>query len=114
AGGGTLHRRHAGRTVPVERDAGDLDETELDRRVAGDVSAALQRLAQREVVDLGRRNARPFERLADRVLGKIEGAHVDERAFAGDPDRGAGRGDDNCVRHWWSAPRNARWCPERT
>ena len=102
AGGRALHRRHARRAVAVERDARDLDEAELDRGVAGDVSATLQRLAHLEVVDVAGRDARALERLADRVLGEVERAHVEQRALAGGPDRRAGRGDDDCVRHWCS------------
>jgi len=39
--------------VAVERETRDLGETELDRGITGDVSPALERFAQREVVDIG-------------------------------------------------------------
>ena len=52
AAGRALHRAHARRAVAVEREARNLDEAELDRGVAGDVAAALQRLAHHHVVDV--------------------------------------------------------------
>ncbi len=68
---------------PVEGDARDLDESELDRGVAGDVSPTLERLAEREVVDVAGRDVGALERLGDRVLGEVEGAHVDQACPCG-------------------------------
>ena len=97
--GRALHRGHARRAVPVERDARHLDEAELDRGVAGDVAAALEHFAHLRVVDVAARDAGALQRLAHRVLGEVERAHVEQRALAGGPDRGAGPGNDDGVRH---------------
>ena len=78
---------------------GHLDEAEVDRGVAGDVAAALQRLAHHHVVDVAGRDAGALERLAGRVLGELERGDVEERSLAGGPDRRAGRGNDDSVGH---------------
>ena len=55
---------------------GTSQQAELDRRVAGDVAAALEHLAEHDVVDVLGRDARPLERLADRELAQLEGGEA--------------------------------------
>ena len=51
AGRGALHRGQARRAVPVEREPGHRRQPALDRGVAGDVAAAVEPLAEDDVVD---------------------------------------------------------------
>src|SRR5436853_6790570 len=96
--------------MPVQRDAGNLDQAQLDRRVAGDVAAALEHLTHLRVVDVASRNAGPLERLTHRVLREIERADVEKRALASGADRRASGGDDDGVGHDHVPFRVTTWC----
>ena len=85
--------------MAVEREPGNLDEAEVDRGVASDVAAALERLSHHHVVDVTGGDTGALERLARRILGELERGDVEERSLAGGPDRSAGRGDDDSVGH---------------
>ena len=64
--------------MPVVGHAGDPREAEAHRDVAGDVTTALQRLAQHDVVDVGGVDPRTAHGLADRDLRQAERVDVDE------------------------------------
>ena len=106
-----LDRGHARRAVAVVREAGDVDHPELDRGVAGDVAAALEHLAEDDVVDVVDRDARALQRLGHGELAEVEGVVVDERALAGRADGGPGGGDDDGVTHGRALPWSDR-CPD--
>ena len=55
-------------------------------------------------------DAGALQRLGDRVLGEVEGAHVERACPCGRSRWRAGRGDDDCVRHWCSL--DVRWCSD--
>src|SRR6185436_20409005 len=57
---------HARRAVTVVRQPRDLGEAQVDGGVAGDAPAALQRLAQDDVVDVLVGDPGALQRLADR------------------------------------------------
>src|SRR6185295_10136468 len=83
----------------VQREAGNLDEAEIDCGVARDVAAALQRLAHHHVVDVAGGDAGALERFTGRVLGELERGDVEQRPLASGTDRRAGRGNDDSVGH---------------
>ena len=85
--------------MPVVGHAGDPGEAEAHGDVAGDVTPALQRLAEHDVVDVGRVDAGATHGLTDRDLRQAECVDVDERSLAGPPDRGAGGSDDDGFGH---------------
>ena len=99
AAGADLHRAQAGGAVPVVGHAGDPGEAEAHGDVAGDVTPALQRLAEHDVVDVGGVDAGATHGLTDRDLRQAECVDVDERSLAGPPDRGAGGSDDDGFGH---------------
>ena len=109
AAGRELHRAQPRRAVPVVGDAGHVGETEDHRGVAGDVAAAVERLTQDDVVDVGGVDARARHGLAHRDLGEAERVDIDERSLAGPPDGGAGGGDDDCFGHAGSSSARKGW-----
>ena len=88
--------------MPVVGHPRHRDESQLDRDVAGDHPAALERLGHDDVVDLARRDPRTLDRGAHRDLGELERVDVDERALAGATDRRTGGGDDDGISHGMS------------
>ena len=73
------------------------------RGVAGDVTPAVERLAEDDVVDVGGVDARALHGLADRDLGQAERVDVDERSLAGPADGRAGGGNDDGFGHGGSS-----------
>ena len=86
-----LHRGHARRAVPVERDARHLDEAELDRGVAGDVAAALEDSPIWRSSTSSPGMPERFSASPAGLLGEVERGDVEQRALAGGADRRCGR-----------------------
>lgn len=85
--------------MPVVRQARDVRQPRLERRVPGDVPASGQGFAEDDVVDrLGGQSAAP-RGLADDDRGEFEGAGVQQGSSAGGSDRGAARGEKNGINH---------------
>ena len=98
-GRGGRDRGQAGRTVSIDRSAGHVFDARLDRHVAGDVAAAVQRLGDHDVVDQRGIEPGPPQRGDDHVLGQRERVDVDQRALVGAADRRPRRRDDHGIRH---------------
>src|SRR6266700_68744 len=81
--------------VPVVGEPGHVGQAEVDRGVAGDAPAALERLAHDDVVDVLGGHARALQRLADRGLRQLEDVDVDERPLPRRSDGRPGGGDDD-------------------
>ena len=68
---------------------GHVLEPGLDRGVAGDGAAAVDRFAEHHVVDQRRVDARPPDALGHGLLGQLERVHLGERPLERGADRGA-------------------------
>ena len=89
----------ARRAVAVVGEASDVLESGLDGRVAGDVAAAVEGLAQHDVVDELGVEARSGHGLRDHLGGEGEPVDVDEGALEGGADGRASGRDDPHVTH---------------
>jgi hypothetical protein len=82
-GGGD--RGQAGRAVSIDRSAGHVFDARLDRHVAGDVTAAVQRLGDHDVVDQCADRARTAAAPRRPRAGQLERVDVDQRALVARP-----------------------------
>jgi hypothetical protein len=87
---------------------------EPDGDVARDDTAALQRLTDHDVVDLGGRDPGPFDHRTHRDLRELERVDVDERSLARASDRRAGSGDDHGIGHGSVLSSNDLVCGDRS
>ncbi len=94
-----LYRAQARRAVPVVGQTRRRGVPEPHRDVARDDAAALERFADDDVVDLGGRDPRSFDRGAHRDLRELERVDIDERSLARASDRCTGSGDDHSIGH---------------
>ena len=91
--------------MPVHGQARDGGQAGGDRGVPGDDAAAVEPLAEDDVVDLTR-----VEALLGRshhVIGQVEGGGIAERAPARGADRGAQGGYQDSLGHGWPLTRRS-------
>jgi hypothetical protein len=79
--------------------AGDVLEAGLYGGVAGDVTPAVERLRQHDVVDHGGIDPGAAHGFGHGPGAQLQGIDVDEGALERRADRSARRGHDDCVRH---------------
>ena len=79
--GGSRPDRDSGQpgcAVPIVGEPGDVGEAQTDGRVPGDDAAALKRLGEHDVIEVGCRKPAAFQDGTDGHLGQLEGVHPDE------------------------------------
>ena len=92
-------RGETGRAVTIVGEPRHVLEPGLDRRVAGDVATAVERLAEDHVVEETRVDAGPVHDLAHHRRAQLESVDVDQRALERGADRRPRRCDDHCITH---------------